>query len=275
MSDQASGLIKEPKIINIVSGKGGVGKSLLSVNLAISLSERNRKVLLFDADIGFGSVEILLGSTVKKTLKDYFRKSSSLDDILTHSEYGIDILSSGLDVEDLVYFNVGDKSQLYRDFINVTRRYDYIILDFPPGYNESLENFYEASDFLVVVSTPEPTSLINTYTFIKVMAVKGVDPKELHLVMNMVKDLKEGRRTIDKLVGVIERFIGVSITATHVMKYDSIVKRSVIQQKPFVLYKRTAQPSLAVYRITNMILREKGKKKASFFDKIKAFLGIG
>ncbi len=243
--------------------------------MAISLSERNRKVLLFDADIGFGSVEILLGSTVKKTLKDYFRKNSSLDDILTRSEYGIDILSSGLDVEDLVYFNVGDKSQLYRDFINVTRRYDYIILDFPPGYNENLESFYEASDFLIVVSTPEPTSLINTYTFIKVMAVKGVDPKELHLVMNMVKDLKEGRRTIDKLVGVIERFIGVSITATHVMKYDSIVKKSVTQQRPFVLYKKTAQPSLAVYRITNMILREKGKKKASFFDKIKAFLGIG
>lgn len=275
MSDQASGLIKEPKIINVVSGKGGVGKSLLSVNLAIALSERNRKVLLFDADIGFGSVEILLGSTVKKTLKDYFRKNSSLDDILTSSEYGIDILSSGLDVEDLVYFNVGDKSQLYRDFINVTRRYDYIILDFPPGYNENLENFYEASDFLIVVSTPEPTSLINTYTFIKVMAVKGVDPKELHLVMNMVKDLKEGRRTIDKLVGVIERFIGVSITATHIMKHDNVVKKSVSQQKPFVIYKKTAQPSLAVYRITNMILREKGKKKASFFDKIKAFLGIG
>ncbi len=275
MSDQASGLIREPKIINIVSGKGGVGKSLLSVNLAIALSERNRKVLLFDADIGFGSVEILLGSTTKKTLKDYFRKNSSLEDILMPSEYGIDILSSGLDVEDLVYFNVGDKSQLYRDFINVTRRYDYIILDFPPGYSENLENFYEASDFLIVVSTPEPTSLINTYTFIKVMAVKGVDPKELHLVMNMVKDLKEGRRTIDKLVGVIERFIGVSITATHIMKYDNIVKKSVSQQKPFVIYKKTAQPSLAVYRITNMILREKGEKKASFFDKIKAFLGIG
>ncbi len=275
MSDQASGLVREPKIINIVSGKGGVGKSLLSVNLAIALSERNRKVLLFDADIGFGSVEILLGSTMKKTLKDYFRKNSSLEDILMPSEYGIDILSSGLDVEDLVYFNVGDKSQLYRDFINVTRRYDYIILDFPPGYNENLENFYEASDFLIVVSTPEPTSLINTYTFIKVMAVKGVDPKELHLVMNMVKDLKEGRKTIDKLVGVIERFIGVSITATHIMKYDNIVKKSVSQQKPFVIYKKTAQPSLAVYRITNMILREKGEKKASFFDKIKAFLGIG
>ncbi len=275
MSDQASGLVKEPKIINVVSGKGGVGKSLLSVNLAIALGERGKKILLFDADIGFGSVEILLGSTTKKTLKDYFRKKAPIEDILARTEYGIDILSSGLDVEDLVYFNVSDKSQLYRDFMSLTRRYDYIILDFPPGYSENLENFYEASDFLIVVTTPEPTSLINTYTFIKIMAIKGVDPREIHLVMNMVKDLKEGRRTIDKLVGVVERFIGLSITATHIMRYDNLVKKSVVQQKPFVIHKKTAQPSLAIYRVSNMILKEKRKKKVSFFDKIKEFLGIG
>ena len=275
MPDQAQGLMKEPKIINVVSGKGGVGKSVIAVNLSIVLGERGKKVLLFDSDIGFGSVEILLGSNSKKTLKDYFRKSASLEEIVLKTDYGIDMLSSGLDVEDLVYFNVGDKTQLYRDFVNVMGRYDYVVLDFPPGYNENLENFYEASDFLIVITTPEPTSLINTYTFVKVMVVKGVDPKEIHIVMNMVRDLKEGRRTLDKLVGVIERFIGVSITATHIVRMDQIVKKSVFHQKPFVRLKKTAQPSLAVHRIASMILREEGKEKVSFFERIKAFLGIG
>ncbi len=275
MPDQAQGLMGEPKIINVVSGKGGVGKSVIAVNLSIVLGERGKRVLLFDSDIGFGSVEILLGSNSKRTLKDYFRKNSSLEEIIVRTDYGIDMLSSGLDVEDLVYFNVGDKAQLYRDFVNVMGKYDYIVLDFPPGYNENLENFYEASDFLIVITTPEPTSLINTYTFVKVMAVKGVDPKEIHMVINMVRDLKEGRRTLDKLVGVIERFIGISVTATHIVKYDQIVKRSVMLQKPFVKVKKTAQPSLAVHRIASMILRERGREKISFFDRIKAFLGIG
>ncbi len=274
MPDQAIGL-KEPKVINVVSGKGGVGKSVLAVNLSVVLADRGKKVLLFDADIGFGSVEILLGTTSKRTLKDYFRKEIPLDEIVMKTDYGIDVLSSGLDVEDLVYFNIGDKAQLYRDFIRIMGKYDYIVLDFPPGYNENLESFYEASDFLIVVTTPEPTSLINTYTFIKVMTVKGVEPREIHLVMNMVKDLKEGRKVLDKLIGVIERFVGISVTTTHIIRQDSIVKKSVSQQKPFVVFKKTAQPSLAVYRISNMILREKKKVKASFFEKLLSFLRIG
>jgi flagellar biosynthesis protein FlhG len=191
------------------------------------------------------------------------------------SNHGIDILSSGLDVEDLVYFNVGDKTKLYRDFVRLMGRYDYIVLDFPPGYNENLESFYESSDYLIIVTTPEPTALINTYTFIKIMAIKGVEPHEIHVVMNMVKDLKEGRKTLEKLISVIERFIGVAVTATHVMKYENLVKKSVYQQQPFVVFRKTAQPSLAIHRISDMIVKEKRKTKKSIFEKIKAFLGIG
>ncbi len=276
MLGQAEGLKEGPKVITVVSGKGGVGKSIVSVNLAIAISRLQKRVLLFDADIGFGSVEILLGTTSKLSLKDYFQKKIPLNEIIMNTPYDIDVLSSGLEVEDLVYFNMGDKNSLYRDFANLIRKYDYIVLDFPPGYNENLESFYETSDFLVVVTTPEPTSLINTYTFLKMMMIKGIDPNEIHVVMNMVRDMKKGRQSLEKFVGVIERFIGMAVTATHIMRFENGVRRSVEIQKPFTLYKKTLQPSLVMYRLANMITRQrKESKKESFIEKLKTFLGIG
>ena len=189
MLGQAEGLKKKPKIINVVSGKGGVGKSVIAVNLSIALKNMKKNVLLFDADVGFGSAEILLGITSKKTLKDYFQKEEKLEEIVVKTQHNIDLLSSGIDVEDLVYFNVGDRERLFKDFTRLLNVYDYIVLDFPPGYNEGLESFYESSDYLIVVTTPEPTSLINCYTFLKIMVIKGVEPEEIHLVFNMVKDM--------------------------------------------------------------------------------------
>ena len=276
MLGQAESLKGEPKLISFVSGKGGVGKSVLAVNMSIVMKEKGKRILIFDADVGFGSVEILLGLTSKKTLKDFFQKRIPLEEVITSTPYGVDLLSSGLDVEDLVYFNVGDRMEFYRSFTSLLSRYDYVIIDFPPGYNENLETFYESSDYLIVVTTDEPTSMINTYTFVKVMAVKGVDPKEIHVVMNMIKDMRQGRKKLEKLVAVIERFIGTSITATHAIKFDNYVRKSVETQKPFVIMRKTLQPSLAVYRIANIITKSVGeRKKMSFFDRIKAFLGIG
>ncbi len=275
MRDQAEGLKKDAKLISIVSGKGGVGKSLVAVNLSIAVAKTGKKVLLFDADIGFGNAEVLLGITTKKTLKDYFQKSASLDEIIITTEYGVDLLSSGLDVEDLVYFNIGDRERLFKDFTRVINKYDYIIMDFPPGYNENLENFYSASDYLVVVTTPEPTSLINCYTFLKITMIKGIEPDEIHLLLNMVKDMKEGRKILERFLGVIERFIGISITATHVMKEDVNVKKSVEQQEPFIVKKQSMQPSLVMFRVANFITQTKPKvQKSSFIERLKKFLGI-
>ncbi|MCD6450155.1 MAG: AAA family ATPase [Thermotogaceae bacterium] len=276
MLGQADGLKQEPKIISIVSGKGGVGKSIMAVNLSIAINKLGKKVLLYDVDVGFGSVEILLGTSAKLTIKDYFQNKIGLDEIVTNTKYGIDVISGGLDVEDLVYFNAGNRDSLFRDFSRIMNRYDYIVLDFPPGYNENLENFYEASDFMVLITTSEPTSLINAYTFLKMMALKGIDPDELHVVLNMARDMKDARKFMERFIGVIERFIGMSPSATHIMRFDNLVRKSVESQKPFVFEERTLQPSLVIYRIANIITKEHELiKRRTFLDKLKAFLRIG
>ncbi|ABV33187.1 MULTISPECIES: AAA family ATPase [Pseudothermotoga] len=276
MRNQAEGLLKsQPRIVSVASGKGGVGKTIVAVNLAIVLAQRGMRVLLFDADAGFANAEILMGITPKNTIKDFLQRKISLDKVIFQTPYDVDLISTGMDVEDLIAFNLEDKTELYNDLYRISAEYDYIVFDFPPGFNEELERFYAGSDHLVMVTASEPTSLVNAYTFVKLMTIKGVDPDGFHVVMNMVKDMRDGRKIMDRFISVITRFTGIPITSTHLIRYDMLVKDSVNRQIPFVTNRKTAQPSLAIYGIADMITKRQTVKKLSFFDKIRAFFGVG
>lgn len=276
MRNQAEGLLRnQPKVISVASGKGGVGKTIVAVNLSIVLAQRGERVLLFDADAGFANAEILMGVTPRNTLKDFLQKRTSLEKVIFQTPYQVDLISTGMDVDDLITFNLEDKAELYNHLQRVASNYEYMVFDFPPGFNTELERFYASSDHLIMVTASEPTSLVNAYTFVKLMTVKGVDPDGFHIVMNMVKDMREGRKVMERFVSVITRFAGVPITSTHLIRYDSLVKDSVNKQLPFVTTRRISQPALAVYGIADVVSRRQPVKKLSFIDKVKALFGVG
>lgn len=276
MHNQAEGLLKsQPKVVSVASGKGGVGKTIIAVNLAIVLAQRGERVLLFDADAGFANAEILMGVTPKNTLKDFLQRRVNLEKIVFQTPYQVDLISTGMDVDDLITFNLQDKSDLYNHLQRVASNYQFVIFDFPPGFNEELEKFYASSDHLIMITASEPTSLVNAYTFVKLMTVKGVDPDGFHIVMNMVKDMREGRKVMERFVSVITRFAGIPITSTHLIRYEPLVKDSVNRQTPFVIVKKMSQPSLAVYGIADVVMKKQVVKKQSFIDKVKALFGVG
>ncbi|AEH50787.1 MinD/ParA family protein [Pseudothermotoga thermarum] len=261
------------KIISVTSGKGGVGKTVIAVNLAIVLAQRGHSVLLFDADVGFANAEILMGIVPKYTIKDFLRGKISLEETIFRTPFQVDLISSGMDVEDIITFNLQTKSDLYNEFQRIVSRYEYIVFDFPPGFNEKLEEFYVQSDHLVLVTTTEPTSLVNAYTFLKIMTIKGLDPESFHLVVNMVKDMRDGRRIADKFIAVVEKFTGVLITSAHVVKNDSTVKESVTHQVPFVVSKANSQPVFAIHGIADTITKKAVQRKLSFFDRLRMIFG--
>ncbi|HOJ88588.1 MAG TPA: AAA family ATPase [Pseudothermotoga sp.] len=276
MHNQAEGLLRDqPKVVSVASGKGGVGKTIIAVNLAIVLAQRGEKVLLFDVDAGFANAEILMGVTPRNTLKDFLQKRVSLEKVVFQTPYQVDLISTGMDVDDLITFNLQDKSDLYNHLQRIASNYRFIVFDFPPGFNEELEKFYASSDHLIMVTASEPTSLVNAYTFVKLMTVKGVDPDGFHLVMNMVKDMREGRKIMEKFVSVITRFAGIPITSTHLIRFEPLVKDSVNKQMPFVTTKKMSQPALAVYGIADVVMKKQPVKKLSFIDKVKALFGVG
>lgn len=276
MPNQAEGLYNSgARIISVASGKGGVGKTVVAVNLSIVLQERGHRVLLFDADAGFANAEILMGVTPKLTLKDFLKKKVDMNDVIFKTPYGVELISSGMDVDDLITFNVEDKGRVMNELRRIGENYDYIIFDFPPGFNEQLERFYLNSDHVLVLTAAEPTALVNAYTFVKILVLKGLEPGTFHVVMNMVRDLREGRKAIEKFSSVVNKFIGVSFDSTHVMKFEPVVKESVARQIPFVIFRKTCQPSLAIHGIADKITNKIVAKRLSFVERIKILFGMG
>jgi len=283
MFDQAqalrnSKLTDNVKIIMVTSGKGGVGKSIIAANMAILIAKTGKSVLLFDADVGFANSDILLGVTPKNTLKDFLLNKKELKDIVYPTKYGVWLLSSGTDVQDIVVFKNESKNRLLGDFLRFAQGMDYIVIDTGTSmsYFDELRGIYEVIDSLVLVTTGEPTSLMNTYTIAKLMAIRGIMP-EVHVVINMVKNIKNARKIMERFVMVLERFAGIDVSEQHIMAFDKAVKNSVINQIPLVEYSAKVQPSLCIRRITNTILQSKefGVEKMSFVDKIKSMFGIG
>jgi len=277
--DQAVGLRKgartdSTEIIVCSGGKGGVGKSLLSANLALALAQFDKRVLLFDADVGFANDELLLGVSAVRTLKDYLKGKADLEDVLTPTKYGIWLLSGGMDVEDILAFSFESKHRLVSDFLRVVAKMDYVVVDTPAGFSEHLRGFFEAADHLFAVTTSESTSLMNTYTYLKYLVLNGFEP-QYHLVVNMVRDLEEGKRTAERLKQVLQRFVGLELSGIYIIRYDSAVKKSVIAQRPFVADKIARQPYFTVMRAAASVVKTEYREKLSFFDRVKRLFGVG
>ena len=265
----------DTKIIMITSGKGGVGKSFIAVNLAVLLAKNDKSVLLFDADVGFANGEILLGVTPRNTLKDYLMEKRDLKDIVYPTKYGVWLLSGGTDVRDIIAFKGKRKDDFMGDFMKLVENMDYIIIDTGIGYMDDLRGLYEAVDLLILVITQEPTSLMNTYTLAKLLALRGIEP-EIHMIMNMVRNVGGARRTMEKFIMVLERFAGIEVSEQYIMKYDRSVKDSIIKQTPLVELSKHSQPSLCLHRLGESILSMEIKRgKIGFIEKMRSLLGIG
>lgn len=276
MPNQAEGLFSsQAKIVSVASGKGGVGKTVVAVNLSIALQERGYRILLFDTDAGFANAEILMGITPKMTLKDFLKKKASIEDVIFRTPYGVDLISTGMDVDDLITFNIEDKGKVLNELRRLGEMYDYIVFDFPPGFNEQLERFYMSSDHVLVLTATEPTALVNAYTFVKILVLKGLEPVSFHVVMNMVKDMKEGRKILEKFSSVVNKFIGVSFDSTHLVRFDPLVRDSVTRQIPLMILRKTSQPSLAIHGIADKITNRTVVKRLSFIERVKLLLGMG
>jgi len=276
LPNQAEGLFSsQAKIVSVASGKGGVGKTVVAVNLSIALQERGYRILLFDTDAGFANAEILMGITPKMTLKDFLKRKASIEDVIFRTPYGVDLISTGMDVDDLITFNIEDKGKVLNELRRLGEMYDYIVFDFPPGFNEQLERFYMSSDHVLVLTATEPTALVNAYTFVKILVLKGLEPVSFHVVMNMVKDMKEGRKILEKFSSVVNKFIGVSFDSTHLVRFDPLVRDSVTRQIPLVILRKTSQPSLAIHGIADKITNRTVVKRLSFIERVKLLLGMG
>lgn len=238
-----------PVVFSVTSGKGGVGKTNLSVNLAASLAGQGKRVALVDADLGLANVDVILGLTPQKNLFHLFHEGAKLKDILYPTPYGFSILPASSGMSEMLALTTGQKLELLEAMGELEDELDYLIVDTGAGINDNVLYFNLASQERLVVLTPEPTSLTDAYALIKVLKLThGVE--HFKVCVNMAPDQKAAKEIFSCLYQACDRFLsGVSLDLAGVIPRDPAVRKSVVQQKPFILAEPDSEAAKAVGRL--------------------------
>jgi len=251
-----------PLVFSVTSGKGGVGKTNISVNLACALTKMGKRVVILDADLGLANVDVILGLAPKLNLFHLFHEGMTLENILCPTPYGFRILPAASGVSDMVSLSTGQKLDLLEAMDYLEGGIDHLIVDTGAGINDNVLYFNIAASERLVVLTTEPTSLTDAYALIKVLKLKhGVD--RFRVLVNMAKDEKGAKEIFTKLYKACDHFLsGVSLDFVGFIPQDAAVRKAVIAQTPFMHLTPDCPASLAIGRAATKITGWKVTAKA-------------
>ncbi|MGL4655910.1 MAG: MinD/ParA family protein [Sarcina sp.] len=257
------------RVITITSGKGGVGKSNIVVNLGITLSKENKKVLIFDADLGMGNDDIILGVYPEYNVYDVIQGKVKIEDAIVDTGYGVDLLSAGSGLNKIDELGVEQRERFINSLTSLSD-YDYILMDTGAGVSRTVLGFVGASDEVLLVTTPEPTSLTDAYSLIK--AVKHFNLKDkAKIVVNRCYTEEEGRETYQKFRNVAQKFISFDLEYIGFIFDDRKLVESVRKQKPVVVSSPSSDTAKCLKKISSLLIGEKennSKGVEGFFKKL-------
>lgn len=254
---QESDLKSEARVITVTSGKGGVGKTNLSLNLAIQLNRLGKRVVVFDADFGLANIEIMLGARPRFNLADMMFRGKDLKDIITQGDEGISFISGGSGIQELATMNRDQVIYLTSKLVELDNFADVIIIDTGAGISDSVLEFVMASSEVLLVVTPEPTSITDAYALLKAVNKKEAFSKSetvIKVVANRVKNEAEGKNLYEKMRVVSGKFLDIPLEFAGYVPMDDLVPKSVIRQKPFSVLYPDAPPSKAVRRMAERLM---------------------
>lgn len=223
------------KIITVTSGKGGVGKSNFVVNLAIALQNKGKKVLIFDADLGMGNDDVLMGLYPKYNIFDIIYTDLEIKDIIIEGINGVSLIPAGSALSKAQELEEEER-KLFLGKLETLDEYDYILMDTGAGVNRDVLSFIAASEELIIITTPEPTSITDGYSLIKATDHYKLKNKA-KIIVNKAFSKEEGQETYNKFNRAVSRFLKIEIEYLGCILEDKKLVQSVRQQKPFmVLY---------------------------------------
>lgn len=226
------------RVLAVTSGKGGVGKTSFSVNLAIQLTKRGKRVVIIDADFGLANVEIMLGIRPKYTMADLIYNDRNIDDIITPGPLDISFISGGSGVQDMVNLEKEQIRNLISKLARLDTLADVIIIDTGAGIADSVLEFVLNSPEVIIVATPEPTSITDAYSLLKAVNRSKeflVGEKKMKIVANRVGTREEGKEIYDKLNIVATKFLNIQLEYLGAVMQDNNASRAVMEQKPVSL----------------------------------------
>jgi flagellar biosynthesis protein FlhG len=223
------------RVITVTSGKGGVGKSSISVNLAIALSRLGHRVIILDADFGLANIEVMLGIRPQYNLADLMFRGKSLSEIVTEGPDNIGFISGGSGIQELTNLTKEQIVYLIQKLVELDEKADIIIVDTGAGIADSVLEFVAASSEVLLVATPEPTSITDAYALLKTLNRKAdvsLQDTIIKMVANRIDTYEEGKELYDKLSLVVSKFLNLKLEYLGAVPQDTCVSKAVMRQKP-------------------------------------------
>lgn len=247
------------RVITVTSGKGGVGKSNLSVNLAIQFRKMGKRVLIFDADFGLANVEVMFGAIPKFNLSDMIYRGKDISEIITEGPMGIGFISGGSGILGLNNLTKEQIMYLVKCLEKLGTMTDVLIVDTGAGITDAVLEFVLASPEVLLVSTPDPSSLTDSYSLLKALHHHpdfSQNESQVYVVANRVTNAEEGRMLFKKLESVVKRFLDGKIEYIGCVPQDGALEKAVRQQKPVSLSSPNSRSAEAFESIAKAIMNE-------------------
>lgn len=250
---------KVARVITVTSGKGGVGKSNSSVNLAIQLRRLGKRVIIFDADFGLANIEVMFGAIPKFNLSDVIFRGKNIKEIITLGPEDIGFVSGGSGISELANLNRNQIDVLVKNLAELDELADYIIIDTGAGISDAVLEFILVSKEVLLVITPEPTSMTDAYSLLKVLNNNprfNNEEVEIKVLSNRANSYQEGISSFNKIDTVVAKFLNLKIKLLGVIPNDDNVQKAIIKQKPVSILSPNSKASKAYENIAGLMANE-------------------
>jgi len=267
---------KRARIITITGGKGGVGKTSVTVNLAIALSRLGLRIAILDVDFGLANVDLLFGITPKHTLLDLIRDEKSIFEVMTDGPNNIKFLSGGSGVEELTRL---DRKKLRKFISNIAlldKLYDIILIDTGAGLSRNVMSFIMAADEIILVTTPEPTAITDAYALVKMVSRRD-RKKIIRILVNKAETAREAEDIANRLLVVSEKFLSLKLNKLGYILYDDNIVKAVKLQKPFCLSNPKSQAARSMFALADALVENRNSDDLlgarGFIQRVLSFFG--
>lgn len=244
--------VRPVKVISVTGGKGGVGKTSVTVNLAVALAEQGHSVMLMDADLGLANIDVMLGLKPHKNLSHVLSGEAEINDILVEGPGGIHIVPASSGTQAMSQLSPAEHAGLIQAFSQIGQQIDYLIIDTAAGISDTVVSFTQASQDILFVVCDEPTSITDAYALMKVLN-KDYRLERFRVLANQVRSPAEGREVFQRLARVCERFLDVTLDYVGSVPFDEHLRKAIKKQRAVMELFPRSPASMALRQLAKKV----------------------